>query len=211
MIPELTNLWLFLGAVLILNVTPGPDMMYCAANGLSHGARAGFTSAVGVGFGAVFHSTLAAVGITAVIAASDMAFDVIRILGALYLLWMGYKQLRAPAQAATTTAMLPQRSQKAIFTRGLITNMLNPKVALFFIAFLPQFISVELGNPALQIMFLGALVGISGTLINGMVGAFAGRASNYMSAKYNIGGWISKISGGVMILLGIRLFFLEKS
>jgi len=210
MIPELTTLWFFLGAVLILNVTPGPDMMYCAANGLAQGARAGFTSAVGVGFGAIFHSTLAAVGITALIAASEIAFDAIRILGALYLLWMGYRQLRAPVQTVNT-APQPLRSQKAIFTRGLVTNILNPKVALFFIAFLPQFISVEAGNPALQIMFLGALVGLTGTLINGMVGAFAGRASSYMSAKYNIGSWINKFSGGVMILLGVRLFFMEKS
>ncbi|MBO6826719.1 MAG: LysE family translocator [Sneathiella sp.] len=210
MIPELANLWLFLGAVLILNLTPGPDMMYCAANGLSQGARAGFTSAVGVGFGAIFHSALAAVGITALIAASDIAFDVIRIFGAVYLIWMGYRQLRAPA-AQATSVLLPRRSQKSIFTRGLITNILNPKVALFFIAFLPQFISVEHGNPAMQIMFLGALVGISGTLINGSVGAFAGRASTYMSARYNIGNWISKFSGGVMILLGVRLFFMEKS
>ncbi len=201
---------LFVVATLALNLTPGPDMVYAAANGMQRGMKAGIVSASGIGCGALVHAAFAAVGISAIIAASDTAYDILRIGGGGYLIWVGIKSFKEGGRTFSDLACeaLPYRS---LFVRGLITNILNPKVALFFIAFLPQFVRPESGNVAAQIFLLGCFIGISGTVINGLVGIFAGGAGRILLQNPLSARWISRISGSLIIALGARLFFMEKN
>jgi threonine/homoserine/homoserine lactone efflux protein len=207
---DVSSMWLFWISMMAINLVPGPDMVYIAANGVSRGTRAGLISALGVGFGAVFHAAFASVGISAFIASTEWAFDVLRIGGAVYLIWLGVKSFRNPP-LQMTNMKVPTLSGRDLFLRGLVTNILNPKVALFFIAFLPQFISPESENVAGQIFLLGCLFGVNGTVINMLVGLFSGGAGRYL-LKSNAGAiWVSRISGSLLIALGARLFFLEKN
>ncbi|MBE7635222.1 LysE family transporter [Sneathiella sp. P13V-1] len=208
--PELSQLWLFWVATMVLNLTPGPDIMYIVANGMSRGAKAGAFSASGVGAGAVFHVVLAAVGITAILQASEVAFDIVRLMGAGYLIWIGFKQLKSTV-SGFGMGEVSADSDWTYFKRGLITNILNPKVALFFIAFLPQFISVENGNVIVQILVLGLLFTVNSLFINIVIGIGAGKAGQRLMQSQNFANWINRISGFVLIGLGIRLFLLEKN
>lgn len=208
--PELSQLGLFWVATLVLNLTPGPDIMYIVANGMSRGAKAGALSASGVGVGAIFHVVLAAVGITAILQTSELAFDVVRLLGASYLIWIGFKQLQNSASGLEVGESNAE-SNWTYFNRGLITNILNPKVALFFIAFLPQFISIDSGSVITQILVLGLLFTANSLLINIVIGISAGKAGQRLMQSHNFANWINRISGFVLIGLGVRLFLLEKS
>ncbi|GLQ05573.1 LysE family translocator [Sneathiella chinensis] len=210
MMLESAQLGLFLVAALALNITPGPDMLFTAANGMRQGARAGMISAAGISCGGVVHSTLAAIGVSAVVAASDMAFDILRFAGAAYLVWIGLRSLRAD------DTFLMSRGSKGtglvrLFRQGMLTNIFNPKVALFFIAFLPQFTNPETGSMAVQIFFLGFLFSLTGIFINGAVGIFAGRAGQVLLQRPGAAKWIARLSGTMLAGLGIRLLFLEKS
>ncbi len=185
-------------------------MIFAAANGMQRGVKAGVVSSIGIGFGAVFHATFVAVGISALIAASDIAFDILRMAGAAYLIWIGIKSYK-DGGAHTSNVKVEPLSSRALFFRGLMTNILNPKVALFFIVFLPQFINPETGNVALQIFVLGSFVGLSGVIINGLVGAFAGGAGRLVLQNSTFSKWIARISGCLFVGLGLRLLFLEKN
>ena len=208
--PELSQIGLFWIATILLNLTPGPDIMYIVANGMSRGARAGAMSAAGVGTGALFHVGLAAVGVTALLHASDIAFDVVRFLGAAYLIWIGFQQLKSSLPGFTPENTVADNSW-AYFNRGLVTNVLNPKVALFFMAFLPQFISPEAGDVVFQIFILGLLFTVNSMLINILIGIGAGKAGHRLMKNQKFASWINRISGMVLIALGIRLFFIEKN
>ncbi|MBL4907053.1 MAG: LysE family translocator [Sneathiella sp.] len=201
---------LFLISTLILNITPGPDMIFTAANGMQRGMKAGVVSATGIGFGALVHASFAAVGISALIAASDLAFDILRFAGATYLIWIGVKSFRSGA-VRFGNLTVPMMPYSVLFARGVVTNILNPKVALFFIAFLPQFIDPSAGNVALQIFVLGCLVGVSGTFVNGLVGVFAGGAGRLFLQNPTSAKWISRVSGCLLVGLGMRLLFLERN
>ena len=207
---DLSQFVLFALAALILNLSPGPDMIFTAANGLQRGMKAGIVCAAGIGAGALFHATFAAVGISALIAASDIAFDVLRWAGAGYLIWIGIKNIRE-GQQPFDKLVIQNVAYWSLFNRGLLTNILNPKVALFFIAFLPQFIDTSQENVAFQIFFLGCFVGVSGTIVNSLVGIFAGGGGRLILQNPVSVKWISRISGMLIVGLGLRLLFLEKN
>src|SRR6476646_8919574 len=153
--PDLHSLLLFLAAGLALNVTPGPDMLYVAARGAGEGRSAGIASALGIGAGTLVHIALVAAGLAAVLAAVPVAYLAIRLGGAAYLVYLGVRGLMARPSAAASP--LEPASLGVIFRQGVITNVLNPKVALFFLAFLPQFVDPTRGNPALQVIALGLI------------------------------------------------------
>jgi threonine/homoserine/homoserine lactone efflux protein len=162
--PTLHSLALFVAAGLALNITPGPDMLYVAARGASEGRPAGIASALGIGAGTLVHIALVAAGLAAVLAAVPVAYLAIRLGGAAYLIYLGVRGLMARSSA--TAAPLEPASLGVIFRQGVITNVLNPKVALFFLAFLPQFVDPTRGNPALQVIALGLIFDTTGTLVN---------------------------------------------
>ena len=202
--PEAANLLLFLGASLALNLTPGPDMLYVLARGSGEGTRAGVVSALGIATGTLVHLALVALGLASLLAAVPIAFDVVRYAGAAYLIFLGVRALfgrsGANEQREVREATLPE-----IFRQGVITNILNPKVALFFAAFLPQFADPARGPVALQLIMLGLLFNLSGTTVNLLVGVMAARAGAGLRARLGATGTLRRATGLIFLGLGLRL------
>ena len=160
------DLWLFVLSGLLLNITPGPDTLYIIGRSSTQGLRGGAVAALGVGTGALVHSCAAALGLSAILAASATAFTVVKIVGAAYLVYVGISLIRSKsAIESSPTASAAQRSRlRSIFSQGFLTNVLNPKVALFFLAFLPQFVLTDAPSKPLAFLFLGAIFDINGTI-----------------------------------------------
>jgi threonine/homoserine/homoserine lactone efflux protein len=202
---------LFVAAGLLLNITPGPDMIYIIGRSTAQGWRAGAAAALGIGAGCFVHITAAALGVSAVLAASATAFTVLKIIGAAYLIYVGISMALAKGAAASTPEKpLVAASEWAIFVQGFFTNVLNPKVALFFLAFVPQFISADAPHKALSFMFLGAVFDLNGTLWNLLVAWLAARTSiRFKQSRFAL--WINRCLAAFFIFLGVRLAFAKAS
>jgi threonine/homoserine/homoserine lactone efflux protein len=204
------DLALFMSAALLLNLTPGPDMLFVIGTGAARGRRAGVLAALGVGLGCGVHIGLAAVGLTALLATSAVAFAAVKWAGAAYLVWTGIAMLRArPAAVASA----PLRAGRAVFWQGALTNALNPKVALFFLAFLPQFVDAGAGNQALAFVALGLLFTTSGTVVNVIVALLAGSLAKAFAgggAGGRLGPWLQRAAGALFVGLGVRLALAER-
>ncbi|MDJ1007862.1 MAG: LysE family translocator [Paracoccaceae bacterium] len=203
--PTLTAAYVLLATALA--VAPGPDVLFVVANGMQHRVKGAIASALGIGAGSVLHALAAALGISAIVAASPTAFEILRYAGAAYLTYLGVQALRSwwnyssnldPNQAVV------EISAWNVFRRGLITNILNPKVVVFYLALLPQFISVELGNVGLQIFLLGCIHNIIGITFLICIGLAAGKASGWL-ARTSFGKWMDGIAGLFFIGLAVRL------
>lgn len=193
---------LFLVAGLALNITPGPDMLYVAARGAGEGRSAGIVSALGIGAGALVHIALVAAGLAAVLAAVPVAYLALRLGGAAYLIYLGALALRS--RYSPTTASLTPAPLGAIFRQGVITNLLNPKVALFFLAFLPQFVDPSRGSALLQVVALGLLFNTTGTIVNLIVAVVSSRAAERLRGPSLM---LRRMTGGVLVALGLKLAF----
>jgi threonine/homoserine/homoserine lactone efflux protein len=204
---ELHSLALFLAAGLALNFTPGPDMLYVAARGASEGRAAGIVSALGIGAGTLVHIALVAGGLAALLAAVPVAYLIVRLGGAAYLVYLGIRALRAHPSSNDATTELQPASLGAIFRQGVVTNVLNPKVALFFLAFLPQFIDPSRGHPALQVILLGLLFDVTGTLVNLAVAIGSSGAASRLRSPGRGGHLLQRLTGGFFIALGLRLAY----
>ena len=198
--PTLHSLALFIAAGLALNLTPGPDMLYVAARGAGEGRSAGIVSALGIGVGTLVHIALVAAGLAAVLAAVPVAYLAIRLGGAGYLIYLGARALMS--KPMVEAGALAPASLGAIFRQGVITNVLNPKVALFFLAFLPQFVDASRGNPVLQVVALGLLFDTTGTLVNLAVAIGSSRAAARLRAPSV---WLQRATGGIFVALGVKL------
>ena len=195
---------LFMAAALALNLTPGPDMLYVTARSVSDGRAAGVLSAFGIAAGTLVHITALALGLAALLAAVPLAYDVVRIAGAIYLVVIGLQLLMRPRTAAEVAA-LPRSRLRVIFAQAVLTNLLNPKVALFFLAFLPQFVDPAAGNPVAQIVFLGLLFDVQGTLVNLAVALLASRGTVWLRASERRISIVQRLTGGLFVALGARL------
>ena len=202
--PSLETALLFLGAALALNLTPGPDMFYIAARSVSGGRAAGVLSALGVSVGLLFHVAAVAFGLAALLAAVPVAYDLIRIVGAIYLLALGLDLVLRPRHGNDIPS-LPRSSLRQIFAQGVVTNVLNPKVALFFLAFLPQFVDITAGPPIPQIVFLGLLFNVQGTLVNLGVALLASRTTAWLRDSEQRIAVLRRLTGAVFVALGARL------
>jgi threonine/homoserine/homoserine lactone efflux protein len=200
---DTTQLLLFMTATLALNLAPGPDVLYVLANSARHGIRGGVFATLGVSAGIVFHTCIAAFGIAAVLLAHRWAFDALRIIGALYLIWLGIAAWRAAGIPELPGTIDPRLSQ--VFRQGLITNVLNPKVALFFLAFLPQFADPARGNITLQVLTFGALFIVSGTIVNLLYAWAGGSVSATLRRDVRWQRRLNRISGTILFALGGRL------
>lgn len=151
------DLWLFAASSLLLAITPGPDTLYIVGRTTTQGVKAGSVAALGVGTGIVIHTAAAAVGISAVLVASATAFLILKLMGAAYLVYVGLSLIRSSLHSTAVIADTPSSKSRlsVVFRQGFLTNVLNPKVALFFIAFLPQFIDLSAPNQVLSLLFLG--------------------------------------------------------
>jgi len=187
MIIEPGPILLFMAASLTLNITPGPDMLFVASRSMSQGRTAGVVSALGIAGGSLVHLLAAALGLSALLSYSATAFAVVKFTGAAYLIYLGirsyFNQTNFAPESLRSTEPL-----RRIFFQGVLCNILNPKVAIFFISFLPQFVSPEKGSVTMQIIMLGLLFNCSGTIVNALVGLGAGSA----------GAWIKKTPVGII-------------
>jgi len=201
---------LFMAAALALNLTPGPDMLYVTARSISDGRAAGVLSAFGIAVGTLVHITALALGLAALLAAVPLAYDVVRIAGAIYLVVIGVQLVLRPRTAADV-ARLPRSRLRVIFAQAVITNVLNPKVALFFLAFLPQFVDPAAGSPVPQIVLLGLLFNVQGTLVNVAVALLASRTTVWLRSNERRVSLLQRLTGGIFVALGIRLAMVPRS
>ena len=206
------DLPLFMAAGLLLNLTPGPDMLFVAGSSAAQGRRAGVMAALGVGAGCVLHMVLATIGLSALLATSALAFEVVKWAGAAYLVWIGIGMLRRGG--GTAIVRPPDADARRVFWQGALTNALNPKVALFFLAFLPQFITPDAPGQPLAFLALGALFNVGGTAVNIVVALLAGwmRATLSHSVRgRGAGAWLRRAAGALFIGLGIKLALSARS
>lgn len=195
---------LFIVASALLAIAPGPDVVYVLTRGIAQGRKAGFAAALGFATGCIFHTLLAALGVAALIRSSPVAFDLVRYAGAAYLVWIGIQALRH----ASSFSLAEGGESKAlwtIFRQSVIGNALNPKVTLFFLSFLPQFVNTEAGNVGLQmallgVIFMGVTIGVFGA-----VAFFAGGIGAWVRRKPAIGQRLNVFAGLTFIALGIRV------
>jgi threonine/homoserine/homoserine lactone efflux protein len=207
------DLLLFVASGVLLNITPGPDMLYVVARSSAQGARAGAAAALGIAAGCVVHIMAAAFGLSAVITASATAFTALKVLGAIYLVYVGLSLIwttRTSPKATIASAALAPANLRAIFVQGFLTNALNPKVALFFLALLPQFIDADAPNKALAFLFLGAIFNLNGTLWNLLVAWSAARFGTGLG-RTRIATWLNRCIGGILVYIGIRIAFARQA
>jgi threonine/homoserine/homoserine lactone efflux protein len=194
----------FLPAALALNLTPGADMMFCMGQGLRSGSRAAIAASAGIALGGLVHATIAGLGLGATVAALPWMFDVIRWIGVAYLLWLAWTAVSGASKSLTPDVI---RSTRA-FRNGLIVNMTNPKVILFTLAFVPQFVDPSAGSILMQFLIFGVVLSIGGFVINGLAGVFAGNAKRRLAGGAT---WLNYISGGIFAALAIRLAVMERA
>jgi threonine/homoserine/homoserine lactone efflux protein len=203
------NLLLFVISGLLLNITPGADILYILGRSSTQGVRGGSVAALGIGAGCLVHILSATVGISALIAASATAFTVVKYVGAAYLVFIGITMLRTRKNGGNEVKPLPQTRLSTIFWQGFLTNALNPKVALFFLAFLPQFVAPDAPHKSLAFLFLGILFNINGTLWN----LFVAWASSNLTARFHRSGqltpWLNRAIGALFLYFGVRLAVLH--
>ena len=204
------HLWLFIVSGLLLNITPGPDSLFIMARSATQGWRAGFVACWGIGSGVFVHVFAAALGLSALLATSAAAFTAVKIVGAAYLAWIGIGMLRAkqeaPQAADAADAAAPRVLRHgAIFRQGFLTNVLNPKVALFFLAFVPQFIAPDAPSKPLAFIVLGAIFDINGMLWCHGLALFTAFASQRLNVGAAVGRWLNRTLGAVFVALGAKL------
>jgi len=204
------DLWLFIVSGLLLNITPGVDTLYIIGRSSAQGFRAGFFAALGIGAGCMVHIMAATIGLSALLSASATAFSIVKFMGAAYLLYIGVMMLLSSTSALHVKAKSLQQTLKTVFWQGFLTNALNPKVALFFLAFLPQFVEEQTVHKALSMLFLGVLFDINGTLWN----IFVAWGATALMHKLHVHGtflrWFNRTIGALFISLGIKLFMEER-
>ncbi|MGO4712363.1 LysE family translocator [Bradyrhizobium sp. 2TAF24] len=205
------DFWLFVAAGVLLNVTPGPDTAYVVGRSVQLGWLGGAAGALGIGLGCFVHIVAAAVGLSALLAASSTAFTVIKLIGAAYLCYIGVRMVltRASGEASPTPAAAPVRTLRQIFWQGALTNVLNPKVALFFLAFLPQFVDAASPSKALAFLVLGVIFNVTGTAWNLSVAVAAARTAGRVQRSPRLLAWINRALGGVFVYLGVRVALLD--
>lgn len=206
---SLTILPFFLLASWTLNIAPGPDMLYVIARSAGQGQRAGLVSALGIAAGSLIQTCIVALGLASILAAVPLAYDLVKFVGAGYLIYLGTRALFS-RQHSLIAPPVERTGLWRIFAQGVITNVLNPKVALFFLAFLPQFTSPAYGSVPLQIIVLGTIFNISSTAVNIIVSLFSSLLGNWLKNHARISKVLNWLTGGIFIGLGVRLAFLQR-
>lgn len=206
--PDISNILLFVIAGLTLNITPGPDMMFIITRSVSESTKSGIVSSFGIAAGSIFHTLAVAFGLSALLTAVPAAYEIIKYTGAAYLVYLGVKMIIAKQSLSTEDNKAPIKMH-SVFLQAMVTNIFNPKVALFFLAFLPQFVSGT-SNITYQIIFLGLLFNLNGTIVNIIVAFTAGKMGKVLKAKLNNSRIFKWITASVFIGLGIRLALLER-
>jgi threonine/homoserine/homoserine lactone efflux protein len=196
--------WLFVAASLLLIATPGQDMILVMSRSVAQGAAAGVATAAGVSVGLVGHTVLATLGLGAILRASEWLFIALKLVGAAYLIYLGFVLLRT-RRADLALGTGAGRSPARLFVDGALSNLSNPKIAIFYFAFLPQFVTAGAQHPTLQLLALGLTFAGLTFLVKAPVGFFAGTLSNWLRRRPSVLLWLYRSSGAVLIGLGVRL------
>ncbi len=218
--PDSHQLLMFIAAGWLLNLTPGPDVLYIVSNALKSGIRAGIVAGLGITAGCFVHIFAAAIGVGALLATSATAFTVLKWAGAAYLMWMGVRMLLSrPAGDGSSAAALAAAKASAgsaatplskVFFGGFWTNVLNPKVAIFFLAFVPQFIAPGTENKALAFVLLGVLFNVNAVPVNTGWALAAGWMARRMGAVQRGMHWLDRVAGAMFIGFGLKLAFTDQ-
>ena len=203
------DLQLFIAAGLLLNITPGADTLYIVGRASTQGLRAGLVAALGIGAGCLVHILATAVGLAALLATSAQAFMWVKLLGAAYLAYLGLTLLMTKANQPTIQTQPTSASLNKVFWGGFLTNVLNPKVALFFLAFLPQFIEPHAPSKSLSLVFLGVLFDINGTLWNLFIAWVSATAATQLKLAASISTWLKRMCGLLFLYFAANLLKAE--
>ena len=203
----ITHFGFFVLAVFLLNVTPGPDTAYIVGRSVAQGRGAGLMSALGISTGCCVHALACAFGLTALLAASAAAFTVIKLVGAAYLIYLGVRMIVAKqaAEPSGTAAAQAAKPLRQLFMQGFWTNVLNPKVVLFFVSFFPQFVSADSQHKALAFLALGSVFVVMSTIWTCIVAWVAGSVTQRFSGKPGVRKWLDRTVGSAFVGLGLRL------
>ncbi len=204
-----TDLGLFIVAGLILNITPGPDLLYIAGRSAVQGKKAGVIAAIGIGTGCLVHVLAASFGLSVILLSSSMLFTVVKYIGAAYLFYLGITTLLSVKKMEQQQPEDSLISLGLIFRQAVLINVLNPKVALFFLALLPQFVSSAAEFPAGAFLFLGLLFAINGTVVNIIFAFFAAGISQKIQATSSVQRLLKSLAGALFCAFGIRLAFIS--
>ncbi|MGV7206862.1 LysE family translocator [Oxalobacteraceae bacterium A2-2] len=195
----------FLTAALLITASPGPDNLMVLSVGMSRGRRHGMAFGLGCALGCLSHTLLAALGVGALIKASPLAFGALKVAGGVYLIWLGWGALRSRGGARVQGAAAPDESLGRLFRKGLVANAINPKVVLFFLSFLPQFVSAARGDVAWQTAQLGLVFTAQAVVLFGLLGYFSGAVGAWINRSPRAGLWMDRLAGAVFVGLGLRL------
>ncbi|MBB4289263.1 threonine/homoserine/homoserine lactone efflux protein [Rhizobium leguminosarum] len=202
---SLAHWFAFLSASVLLNLSPGPDIAFILGHTMRGGKRAGFSALFGVWSGACLHVLMAALGLSAVLAASAVAFSAVKWIGAAYLVWLGIQALRAGGGNGLIKAAGEEMSVARIYRQGILVSLLNPKVAIFFLAFLPQFVVEGAGPAWAQLMLHGGLIIVVAAFIEPPLVLLGGRLADTLRHNQKIGLWLDRGLGALFLALGVRL------
>lgn len=197
----------FLLAASLITLAPGPDNMMVLSLGIARGRQAGIAFGLGCAAGCLSHTLLAVLGVSALIAASPQAFGVLTVCGGLYLIWLGIAVLRSAGGSGPGAVTTSEQSPHRLFLRGVVANAINPKVILFFLSFLPQFVVPANGQVGLQMAMLGVLFTVQAAVIFGLLGFFSGAVGQRLNRRPAIGILLDRLTAVVFLGLGLRLIF----
>lgn len=195
----------FLAAAVVITVSPGPDNLMVLGVGMSRGRVKGIVFGLGCALGCLSHTVLATLGVSALIAASPLAFTALKVLGGVYLIWLGWGALRSAGGACVEGGGVPDESLLRLFGKGLFANSINPKVVLFFLSFLPQFVVAGNGPVSWQTAQLGLLFTVQACVLFGLLGYFSGAIGKWLNRSPRAGLWMDRVAGTIFVGLGIRL------
>lgn len=196
---------LFVATGILLNLTPGPDTVYILGRSIAQGREAGIASALGISAGSIFHTSAAALGLSAILATSAFAFGAIKLIGGAYLVFLGMKMILQRRKELNLPSVFRRRTTAAAFRQGVLTNILNPKVALFFLAFLPQFIDPASNSKVPAFILLGLTFVTTGTIWCLVLAWFASVFSERLRDNETISQWLNRTAGALFVFLGLRL------
>ncbi len=202
---SLTQTLPFLLTAVLLTVTPGPDNLMVLSVGVSRGRRSGMAFGLGCAVGCLSHTLLAVLGVSALVAASPTAFLALKWAGGAYLMWLGVQALRHAGGSQIKPGQAQAMSARHLFTKGLVANAINPKVVLFFLSFLPQFVDASRGQLEWQLASLGILFTLQAAILFGLMGYFAGVIGAWLSRKPKVGFWLDRTTGVLFVTLGLRM------
>jgi threonine/homoserine/homoserine lactone efflux protein len=203
-IVDIALFWSFLGAAVILTIMPGPDNMFVLAQSIAQGRHAGIATTFGICTGLCVHIAAATLGISAVIYRSAVAFAVVKYAGAAYLLYLAWKSFRAK-DTEFAAGQQPIRQLKELYKRGIVMSALNPKLSLFFLALLPQFVNPDVGSVTVQMLVLGLTFIVQAFIIFSAISFFAGKVRDFLIRKRRIGRILNYVQGAIFVAIGLRL------